>query len=177
MALTKIRDSGLPAGSVLQVVSSTKLDAFTSTSTSLVDITGTDENGSGSVWECNITLSSSSNKDLIMAHTSLVAGDAGAGLVLFRDSTQIYKGDASGSSKNRFSMTGIYGSSSANNTFGGGVSHVHYLDSPSSTSALTYKFQTMIRATTLYINQTIYDTDNDNASRTPSSLTLMEIAG
>ena len=103
-------------------------------------------------------------------------GDAGGCLTLVRDSTEIFRADA-GSSRQRFTATGLYGSSSNNAVYSGGVGTAVFLDSPSSTSALTYKFQTMIRATTLYINQTIYDTDNDNASRTPSSLTLMEIKG
>ena len=59
----------------------------------------------------------------------------------------------------------------------GEVTPLVFLDSPSSTSSLTYKVQVKIRATTLYIGRTVYDTDNDNASRHTSSITVMEIAG
>ena len=52
-----------------------------------------------------------------------------------------------------------------------------FLDSPASTSELTYKLQGKIRATTLYVGRTVFDTDNDNASRHTSSITVMEIAG
>ena len=52
-----------------------------------------------------------------------------------------------------------------------------FLDSPESTSQLTYKVQVKIRATTLYVGRTVFDTDNDNASRHTSSITVMEIAG
>ena len=164
-------------GGVLQVISSTKTNAYTDNETSLTDIPGTDQDGNGSVWCAKITPSSTSSRVFIMLHTSVSASDAGAGLILFRNATQIYKGDASGSNKNRFSLLASFGNSSYPTPYyGGGISHLHYLDSPNLTSEITYKFQVKIRANSYYINQTNYDVDNDNASRTPSSLTLMEIA-
>ena len=154
-------------GSVLQVVQATKTDTFSTTSTSFTDITG---------MTVNITPSSTSNKVLVLVHCPITMGDAGGGFTLLRGSTEIFRGDAA-SSRQRFTATGMYGSSSANNIYNGGTGTAIFLDSPSSTSQQTYKLQAKIRATTLYVGLTIYDTDNDNASRHTSSITVMEIAG
>ncbi len=52
-----------------------------------------------------------------------------------------------------------------------------YLDSPSSTSALTYKVQgrTAGSGNTLYLNRSALDSDSDSYYRAGSSITLMEI--
>ena len=55
MAISKIGNAGLPTGLVLQVVSSTKTNYFNTTSTSYVDIDGTDQSGGGSVFCVKIT--------------------------------------------------------------------------------------------------------------------------
>tara|TARA_R100001443_G_scaffold40845_3_gene54261 strand:+ start:9561 stop:10091 length:531 start_codon:yes stop_codon:yes gene_type:complete len=154
-------------GSILQVVQTTKTDTFSTTSTSFTDITG---------MTVNITPSSTSNKVLVLVHCPITMGDAGGGFTLLRDSTEIFRGDAA-SSRQRFTATGLYGSSSNNNVYSGGVGTAVFLDSPGVTSQLTYKLQAKIRNTTLYVGLTLYDVDNDNASRNPSSITVMEIAG
>ena len=52
-----------------------------------------------------------------------------------------------------------------------------FLDSPSSTSALTYKVQARVNSNpTLYINRTGADANADYSSRGISTLTVMEIA-
>ena len=132
MAISRIGDAGLPAGSVLQVVQDVKLDTFTTSSTSFTDVTGL-------------------SVDI-----------------------EIFRADA-GSSRQRFTATGMYGIDESQ--YSGGTGTAVFLDSPSSTSSLTYKVQVKIRATTLYVGRTVYDTDNDNASRHASSITVMEIAG
>jgi hypothetical protein len=54
-----------------------------------------------------------------------------------------------------------------------------YLDSPSSTSSLTYKTQWRLHdasgGKTIYANRTSADTDNANSGRAISTITLMEI--
>ena len=50
------------------------------------------------------------------------------------------------------------------------------LDSPSSTSAQTYKVQARSNGGTYYINRSVNDTDSADHGRASSSLTLMEIA-
>ena len=52
-----------------------------------------------------------------------------------------------------------------------------FLDSPSSTSALTYKVQARVDANgTMYINRPGNDANADYGSRGISTLTVMEIA-
>ena len=50
------------------------------------------------------------------------------------------------------------------------------LDSPSSTSALTYKVQVRSAANTWYVNRTEADADDVDRGRASSSITVMEIA-
>ena len=74
MALTQVTGdglatSGLPAGSILQVVQSTKLDNFQGQASSITDITGTDQAGSGSVFCCKITPTATSSKDIFSPRT------------------------------------------------------------------------------------------------------------
>lgn len=152
-------------GSILQVAQATKTDTFTTTSTSFTDITG---------MTVNITPSSASNKVLVLVHCPITMGDAGGGFTLVRGSTEIFRADAA-SSKQRFTATGLYGIDESQ--YSGGTGTAIFLDSPASTSELTYKLQGKIRATTLYVGRTVFDTDNDNASRHTSSITVMEIAG
>ena len=165
MAISRIGDAGLPAGSVLQVVQDVKLDTFTTSSTSFTDVTG---------LSVDITPSSTSSKVLVLVHCPITMGDAGGGMTLVRDSTEIFRANAGGS-RQRFTATGMYGIDESQ--YSGGTGTAVFLDSPSSTSSLTYKVQVKIRATTLYVGRTVYDTDNDNASRHASSITAIEIAG
>ena len=179
MALTKLNNQSLAAvtaagipirtGSVLQVVSTTKTDTFSAQSASLVDITG---------LNVTITPSASSSKILIMVQCHIVGTDSNLILQLLRGSTAIYQGDASGS-KGRGSMVGLYDASNGTGAYSGGANHIHFLDSPSTTSAITYKLQgsVLTGSATFYIGRTQYDGDNANASRVPSTITVMEIAG
>ena len=53
-----------------------------------------------------------------------------------------------------------------------------FLDSPSSTSSLTYKVQVRVNSNgTLYINRPGVDANADYGSRGLSTLTVMEVAG
>ena len=156
-------------GSVLQVVSTTKTDSFSASSATLVDITG---------LSVAITPSASSSKILIMVHCAIVGTDSNLLLQLLRGSTAIYQGDASGS-RGRGSMVGLYDSASGTGAYSAGANHIHFLDSPNTTSAITYKLQGSVLSgsATFYIGRTMYDIDNANASRVPSTITVMEIAG
>ena len=161
--------SGAGGGKVLQVVSTTKTDTFTSNSVNFVDITG---------LSVAITPSATSSKILVMVHCAIVGNNSNLLLQLLRGSTAIYQGDAS-SSRGRGSMVGLYDSASGTGAYGGGANHIHFLDSPNTASAITYKIQGSIldSSATFYIGRTMYDGDNKNASRIPSTITVMEIAG
>jgi len=163
-------------GSVLQVVSSTKTDASTFSSTSYEDITG---------LSVSITPSSTSSKILVMLDVK-IGVDSVAGypnIKLMRDNTDIAIGDAAGS---RTRVTwGTYGpdNSSAGSLGDKGPMYpvqTTYLDSPSSTSSLTYKLVGRGRpdqAKNLFINRGWGDADSSTSFRTFSSITVMEVAG
>lgn len=152
---------------VLQVVSTTKTNTFTSTSTSFADITG---------LSVSITPSATSSKVLVMANVCLshaTAGNAGA-IQLVRDSTAICIGDADGS-RTRASYGFIQPAFAAGYaTQLTGVAVI--LDSPNTTSATTYKVQIDTSGGTVVVNR---DGDNQNTAdnyRTASSITVMEIS-
>lgn len=155
-------------GAVLQVVSTTKTDTFTTTAQNTwTDITG---------FSATITPSSTSSK--ILVTTSLVMGGRvsvnAAFARLLRDSTAIGIGDAAGSRTRTTFDTYL----SADDDFGGQNGH-SFLDSPSTTSAVTYKWQVYNFAAsgTVYVNRGQADTDNANSPRSASSIILMEISG
>lgn len=152
-----------PSGKVLQVVSTTKDNSFSTTSSSFVDVTG---------MSATITPSSASNKILVLLNmatsTSDTSGAADAGFVLVRNTTEIAKSTAGGTynftghSTNRFGIGAI-------GTNGMSVSH---LDSPATTSAVTYKVQVNTQGGTFYVNL-----DGGAVRGSVSTITLMEIAG
>ena len=161
-------------GGVLQVVQTTKTDAVALACTSQwVAIPG--QGGSGT-FSATITPSSASNK--IFVFVDLHAG-ASSGQVtrsqLRRDSTVIYAGDAAGSRPLGFSQLYPNGG-----TVEIGSMTVKFLDSPATTSALTYTVYAGTDNTSgiAYINRSARDGDVGGGydTRTASSIILMEIA-
>ena len=140
MAVSRIGDAGLPAGSVLQVVQTVKKDTFSTTSTSFVDITG---------LSVAITPSSTSSKILILVQLQNNATYTYAKFFnLIRGSTNILVADTGESSQTESS---VY---SRDEAFGE-VTPLVFLDSPSSTSEQTYKMQGSVQSSgTLTINYT-----------------------
>ena len=152
------------SGRVLQVVSTTKTDTFSTTSGSYVDVTG---------FSVSITPTSATSK--IYAVVTLgfcCASGARAAFQLVRGSTAVGIGDASGSRTTASFSGGTSSPATLEST------SFSFLDSPSTTSATTYKVQiAFIDASgTLYVNRTVNDDDNASRPRTASTITLMEIA-
>jgi hypothetical protein len=150
-------------GKVLQVVTATKVDAFTTTSTTYVDLTG---------LSVSITPASSSNKVLVTmsvgyAQTQPVGFPS---FTIDRSGTDILTGTSGGSTNGLASVYGVADGSSM--SIGGAVCS-SVLDSPSSTSALTYKIQCMTTAQTLYVNRYSGNTNHGFAS----TIIAMEIEG
>ena len=143
-------------GKVLQVVSTTKTDTFSTTSSSFVDVTG---------LSVSITPSSTSNKILVIV-TMNTGGAQTSNLNhrLNRDSTAIV---------DPISVVRI--GQDAQSEYQGNYFSFSYLDSPSSTSALSYKTQAKTNNDTLYVNRP-YNTGGFNDTLR-SSITVMEIAG
>ena len=165
---------GLPSGSsggIIQVKSATKTDTQSISGTgSSADITG---------LSVSITPTRADSKILVMYSVNAGATEGGynGALNLFRDSTQIYLGDAA---SNRARVSNLI---SISNTGGGtdyNMVHLsgHHLDSPSTTSATIYKLQLKnLSSESLYINQSKNDGDQTYIARTASSITVMEISG
>jgi hypothetical protein len=150
------------AGTVLQVVSTTKTDTFTTASTNTyVDVTG---------LSVTITPTSSTSKILILASVHQAASGEPTGFQIVRDSTAIGIGTASGS---RFvaSAAGAAGDSNRVTSL-----NVNYLDSPSTTSSVTYKIQVRGYNNGVSVNRTPNDTDANVSARPVSTITVMEIA-
>jgi hypothetical protein len=147
-------------GKVLQVVQTTKNDTTSTTTTgSFVDITG---------MSVSITPSSASNKVLVMfsISTSNATGDQNDCIQLVRDSTNI----ASGTGASTVNCTLFMRENSSASIQTGSMT---FLDSPATTSAVTYKLQWRASSGgTLYLNRRGAGTE----FITFSTITVMEIA-
>jgi hypothetical protein len=154
---------------VLQVVSTTKTDTFTTSSTSFTDITG---------LTVSITPSATSSKILIFA-TVNISGTAAAAtdpaVQLVRDSTAIFIGDTAGNRTRATFGTLIAAGSVSNNLLVSPANATH-LDSPNTTSATTYKLQMRVSGNTGTVNRNGGDTDVSTNYRMASSITVMEIS-
>ena len=162
---------------VLQVVSTTKTDTFTASSVAAggtADVTG---------LTVTITPSSTTSKILIYAVVNGlyeqpgVAAGPGINFQIVRDSTIIGVGDAAG---NRARLSASQGSSINSPDYLGNAS-AYVLDTPATTSVITYKI-TLVNAVSknvthnLYGNRTNADTNVSYFPRTASSIIAMEIS-
>ena len=165
----------LPAGSILQVQQSVKTDFWTRSETTYADIDGTDQNGAGSIWCVKITPSSTSSKIWVKG-TVAVGGNSHGSINLWRDSTQLHFGDASDTyaSINRTTQQFLSGS------FNVTPIALDYLDSPNTTSEVTYKLQggTPHSASYyIYINRSHTQENHPYVSHSASTLTVLEVKG
>ena len=160
---------GLPSGSsggVIQVKSATKTDGnFNTSSSTYTDVTG---------LSVTITPTRSDSKILIFANIHGVGDSSTQAYFRFmRDSTPICIGDAAG---NRVQAT--LGSMYYNQQNDTKSCSQNFLDSPSTTSAVTYKIQARTQGNgTLYVNRSVDDTNTAVAGRFTSTITVMEISG
>ena len=151
-------------GNILQVVQTVKTDTFSHTGNiSVTDVTG---------LNVTITPSSSSSKILIQVFMNISNNNI-ARVQIVRGTTAIALGDAAGSRP--------VGAASMNN--GGDTNVVDpltmiFLDSPSTTSATTYKvsFSNELNSSTFAVNRSINDTNNIVGVRSISTITAMEVA-
>jgi|TARA_R110000824_G_scaffold222787_1_gene410574 hypothetical protein len=153
--------TGLSAGKVLQVVSFSINTAESNTGTSFVN----------TALEATITPASTSNKVLVII-TPTIGCDTYGFSNMVRGSTNLNQGIAGGS---RIQCTmGVYIPTTAST----GICTMTYLDSPSTTSATTYRLALRpYNSGTIYLNRSHGDTDANHTPRASSTITLMEIAG
>jgi len=156
--LAALPDSAMASGSVIQVVSSTKTDTFTTSSTSFVDV------GSLSV---DITATNSSNKMLVRVYVFANCSDS-AVLRLMFDSTAVGNGTGGSSDNNGFAMV-----RQDDGNLGSGYG-IEILHTPSDTSQHTYKVQA--RATSGSDTLAINRRQDDTSFGLSSSITAMEVA-
>jgi len=153
-ATGKLVASSMPAGSVLQVVSTTLATTMTTSSTSYVDTGVT----------ATITPTSATSKILVIVNMVSSCNSA-QGFKLLRGATALSLSTAG---------------SALNGTFGAFVSNTNvcissgfnYLDSPATTSATIYKIQTVVDTGTGGVNRRTADA----AFGFTSGITLLEIA-
>ena len=156
--------AAIATGKVLQVVTGTTTTRVESSSSTYADTN----------LSVTITPSSSSNKILITPSFSTSHSVANShGIKLVRDTTDIFIADDSDGGLRKYVTTWTYG--------GGGARAVtqsfEYVDSPSTTSATTYKLQIWATGGTAYLNQMGVDSNNTTYGRSASSIIAYEIAG
>ena len=160
-------DGNAPSGSIIQIKSATKTDTQSSSSQTFADVTD---------MSVSITPSSTSSKILAFGYCNVSYDNntAKSAIQLVRGTTNILIGDAAGS---RTRVTGFAYVPQDNLapvplTF-------NFLDSPSTTSATTYKIQfaRLDGAGTVYVNRSDLDQDTGIMGRSASTITIMEIAG
>ncbi|ACY76240.1 conserved hypothetical protein [Tiamatvirus PSSP7] len=156
-------------GKILQVLQTVKTDTSSTTAVnSFEDISG---------MSIAITPSSTSSKVLVMVDMRLSTNtNRNITYRLMRGSTVIYVGDSAGSRTQatgsmRLTDDAKYDMQSETAIF---------LDSPSTTSATTYKVQWTqtysSRGESMYINRSYVDNDVDDRNRCASSITVQEVA-
>ena len=152
-----IAKASMPAGTVLQVVSTTKTDTFSTTSLTFVDITS---------LSVSITPTSTSSKILIVVNTNYSPSGTSTLAVfnLVRDSTNISQPATAPTYTGSFFAYTNAADTMLTPSF-------NFLDSPATTSSTTYKIQTRTNSGTMYVNRRL---SVDTAST--STITVMEIA-
>lgn len=152
-----VTSSKLGAGKILQVIQTVKDAKFTTTSTSFTDVTG---------LSASITPSSSSNKVLVTASFCSSQGTNSAVNMfnLVRGSTTLGQPAVN----KTFTSTRTQYTNLSDNI---DTVHLQFLDSPSSTSATTYKIQAKCNGGTL-----IMGTRSSDDAEQISIITLMEVS-
>ena len=159
-------------GKILQVVSATKTDTFTLSSSNgtFTDVTG---------LSVSITPTSTSSKIFITANVNISGDNRYGSLIFVRDSTAIGIGDADGS-RTRVAVSSHRNPSATNDHHIMHNSSTSFLDSPNTTSATTYKIQIAntyaAGGYTVHINRGSTDANADYAHRGASTITVMEVS-
>lgn len=146
-------------GTILRVVSTTKTDTYSQAgSRTFSNITG---------LSASITPLSNTHKVLIVANVNVAGNNGGSWLRITGGNTDSYRGDAGGSR----SRVAVQTSPNQQNV------SLLYLDSPASTSAITYQVQlaNADNVTTTVVNREATDTDTAAVARSASTITLMEV--
>jgi len=154
-------------GQIQSTTLSSTLSISSSSTSNFADISG---------LSVNITPTATSSKILIMFLLNIAVGDGSKHMRLMRDSTAISIGDAG--SSNQVQSTISSRPTSSNYDLDISPLAGNFLDSPNTTSQVTYKIQATLGATynsTMYINRSVSNSNNDFHPRPVSTITVMEI--
>jgi hypothetical protein len=177
MAATKLTgtvpDANAPSGSVIQVVSVTKINTWSETTSGAGGITN-----AVTGLTASITPSSASNKILIMVQLTCSSSQTTHNINthLYRDGTQIALAEASGVQIRANTGQGQAGQSGENMS----NSNIHFVDSPATTSSVSYAIRLstgLASSNTVYVNRSSNDANQTWVTRGVSTITVMEIAG
>ena len=157
---------GVPTGGgggIIQVVHETRTTSFTTTSQTYVDF-------------MSVTITPKFNTSKMLVRYGLSAGTDNDNMhiysAMFRDSTEIGSATDTGS---RTGASAVYNTATQQQLFGGN----QHLDSPASTSAITYRIK--VRSSNGQIAYFGRSARDNNAAaydgRSSSFLTLMEVSG
>ena len=164
-----LTDSDMPSGSVLQVVQTNMTATASYSGTTFQTITG---------LTTSITPSSTSSKILIMLNISQGEGsDAFPAYYIKRNGTIVSIADAGSQTETTFA--GVRTEASARDQYRVSPVNFQFLDSPSSTSAVSYTVEVSpmrVGSRTVLINQS-QTLGDANQLRATSTVILMEIAG
>lgn len=152
----------------VQIQSVVKTDVFSTSSASWIDVDG---------LSVTITPSSASNKIMIFADVKMSGTDfrGSCQFRLVRNGTAINV--ATGTSA-RLAATGGWEDLPSSGIYMIYSQNAMFLDSPATTSAVTYKVQVIVSEAygSVVVNRTGPDTDNSFYPRSTSNISVMEIA-
>ena len=162
--------AGVPTGGgggIIQIKQAVKTDTFSES------VNSESQSSFVTGLQPTITPTSSSSKIFVYYSLSLCSSGGGQAVQLFRDSTQIALGDAAGNRQRVTSMgSEINVAQPASVNFG-------FLDSPATTSSITYKVRFVFCSSsgqTVQVNFGTNDTDNAQRVRCASAITLFEVS-
>jgi len=152
-------------GQILQVLSTTKTDTFSHSTSAFTDVTGLSQ---------AITPGDNTNKVLVMATVSVGADtsvDNACFIKLLRDGTEIGSGASDGANR-----VECMASATPFNTNAIQTVTLSFLDSPASASSVTYKVQIAAsNSGDVYVNRSHNDTNATSIARCSSTITVMEV--
>ena len=161
--------ASVAGGKIGQVLSAAKTVTFSRNSSSFGDITGI---------SVDITPAATTSKVLVLVDLKVGAehGDGDFHLRLVRGSTVIYARTTADNRKNGFAGRSKFQLDNANGEAIMVQASAVFLDSPSTTSATTYKVQVAnVGGRLVYINRQGLDSNAVNIPRGASSITVMEV--
>ncbi len=166
------RNSLSVTGSILQVVQTLKTDTFSTSSTSFTAVTGA---------SIAITPKATSSRVLILGTIFLGfasgTNERAAFVRISGGNATTYVGDAAGSRVRAFGSSGVRATNSQGVGDNNGLTSIAFVDSPATTSAVTYQLEMQVTGDTGFVGRFGTDTDNAGRGRFPTTLIAMEVAG